>query len=109
MNIDLVLKRLELIKEGKGIGTISDIEASIILNEIEILNQDIKTLLKENENKEKVIIKQDNIIKEVREYNEQIIEDIKDFYRPTKDIIYSGDSLIDIATQNLEILDKENI
>ena len=35
MNIDLVLKRLELIKEGKGIGTISDTEASIILNEIE--------------------------------------------------------------------------
>ena len=50
--------------------------------------------------------KLENIIKEVREYNEQIIKDTKDFYRPTEDIIYSGDCLIDIATQNLEILDK---
>ena len=50
----------------------------------------------------------ENIIKEAREYNEQIIKDIKDFYRPTDDILYSGDSLIDIATQNLEILDKGN-
>ena len=36
--------------------------------EIERLNNDIKVLLKENENKEKVIKAQDNIIKEVREY-----------------------------------------
>ena len=36
--------------------------------EIERLNNDIKELLKENENKEKVIKAQDNIIKEVREY-----------------------------------------
>lgn len=36
-------------------------------NEIERLNNDIKVLLKENENKEKVIKAQDNIIKEVRE------------------------------------------
>ena len=35
--------------------------------EIERLNNDIKVLLKENENKEKVIKAQDNIIKEVRE------------------------------------------
>ena len=49
-----------------------------------------------------------SIIKEVREYNEQIIKDIKDFYRSTEDVIYSGDALIDIATQNLEILDKVN-
>ena len=39
MNIDLVLKRLELIKEDKGIGTISDTEASIILNKIERLKE----------------------------------------------------------------------
>lgn len=44
MNIDLVLKRLELIKEGKGINTISDTEAIIILNEIERLNNVIKRL-----------------------------------------------------------------
>lgn len=35
--------------------------------ENERLNNDIKELLKENSNKEKVIIAQDNIIKEVRE------------------------------------------
>ena len=44
MNIDLVLKRLELIKEYKVINTISDTEASIILNEIERLNNIIKRL-----------------------------------------------------------------
>ena len=38
------------------------------------------------------------------EYNNQIIKDTKDFYRPTTDIIYSGDSLIEIATQNINIL-----
>lgn len=40
MNIDLVLKRLELIKEYKVINTISDTEASIILNEIERLREE---------------------------------------------------------------------
>lgn len=38
------------------------------------------------------------------EYNNQIIKDTKDFYRPTTDIIYSGDCLIDIATNNINIL-----
>ena len=38
------------------------------------------------------------------ELNKQLIKDTKDFYRPTSDIIYSGDTLIDIAEQNLEIL-----
>ena len=38
------------------------------------------------------------------EYNQQIIKDTKDFYRPTEDIIYSGDTLIDIAKQNINIL-----
>ena len=33
-----------------------------------------------------------------------VIKDTKEFYRPTKDIIYSGDTLIDIAEQNLKIL-----
>ena len=36
--------------------------------EIEKLNNDIKELLKENENKEKVIKAQDSIIKEVRKW-----------------------------------------
>jgi len=38
------------------------------------------------------------------EYNNQLIKDTKDFYRPTADIIYSGDSLIEIATNNINIL-----
>ena len=38
------------------------------------------------------------------EYNNQIIKDTKDFYRPTTDIIYSGDALIEIATNNINIL-----
>ena len=38
------------------------------------------------------------------ELNKQVIKDTKEFYRPTKDIIYSGDTLIDIAEQNLKIL-----
>lgn len=46
------------------------------------------------------------VIEEVREYNNQIIKDTKDFYRPTEDKIYSGDCLIDIAEQNISILDK---
>ena len=44
------------------------------------------------------------VIDKVIELNKQVIKDTKEFYRPTKDIIYSGDTLIDIAEQNLKIL-----
>lgn len=47
-----------------------------------------------------------SVIEEVREYNNQIIKDTKDFYRPTEDVIYSGDTLIDLAETNIQILDK---
>lgn len=47
-----------------------------------------------------------SVIDEVRKHNEQIIKDTKDFYRPTKDIIYSGDTLIELAKINISILDK---
>ena len=57
----------------------------------------IEELMKEN-NKYKEVI--DKAI----ELNKQVIKDTKEFYRPTKDIIYSGDTLIDIAEQNLKIL-----
>ena len=68
--------------------------------EKERLNNDIKVLLKENENKEKVIKAQDNIIKEVREYvksmtlynNNKCDTGMKDYQ----------------CTHLLEILDKEN-
>lgn len=42
------------------------------------------------------------------EYNKQIIEDVKEFYRPTKDIIYSGDTIIAHSKQNIEILKGED-
>ena len=47
-------------------------------NEIDRLNNDIKTLLKENEAKEKVIKKQDYIINELEEW---LKEDFKKVYR----------------------------
>ena len=42
--------------------------------EIERLNNDIKILLKENDNKEKVIIKLNNIINELEKYLEDLID-----------------------------------
>ena len=57
----------------------------------------IKQLQKENKELKEVIDK-------AIELNKQVIKDTKEFYRPTKDIIYSGDTLIDIAEQNLKIL-----
>lgn len=50
------------------------------------------------------IQKYKQIINQAISFNKQIINDIKGFYRPTKDAIYSGDSLIDNAEQNLNIL-----
>ena len=52
--------------ESSCLSVISE-ENDKLRKEIERLNNDIKVLLKENENKEKVIKAQDNIIKEVRE------------------------------------------
>ena len=73
--------------------------------EIERLNNDIKELLKENENKEKVIKAQDNIIKEVREYikeNMKIISkgQAEDTRLPVGTFMWNVDKV-------LEILDKE--
>ena len=67
--------------------------------EIERLNNDIKELLKENENKEKVIKAQDNIIKEVREYIEYQLENL-DFEEDTKAKM--------LGAMVLVLLDKEN-
>ena len=71
--------------------------------EIERLNNDIKELLKENSNKEKVIIAQDNIIKEVREYIE---ENTTSYYT---DLEHTNEEfeLIGDPKELLEILDKE--
>ena len=48
------------------------------LDEIDRLNNDIKTLLKENEAKEKVIKKQDYVINELEKW---LKEDLKQVYR----------------------------
>ena len=68
--------------------------------EVEMIyrDNDIKVLQKENENKEKVIKAQDNIIKEVREYIE---EDIKGNYFKRYD-----DEIYKMCDDILEILDK---
>lgn len=52
---------------AQNLGTLCVDEEQELIDEIERLNNDIKALFKENSNKEKVIIAQDNIIKEVRE------------------------------------------
>lgn len=48
-------------------------------------------------------------IDEAVKLNNQIIKDTKNFYRPTSDTIYSGDCLIDIAEQNLKILNDGDV
>ena len=67
MNIDLVLKRLELIKEYKVINTISDTEASIILNEIERLNNIINKL-------------EESLKDDKEEYNKDLDLETKELY-----------------------------
>lgn len=49
----------------------------------------------------------EDIINKAKEKNKQIIKDTKSFYRPTSDRIYSGDCLIELATENIEILDNK--
>ena len=84
-----------------------------------LLILDIKKILQENKQLKSKLEMYENgvyyssendklkeVIEEVREYNNQIIKDTKDFYRPTKDVIYSGDTLIDLAETNIQILDK---
>ena len=75
-----------------------------ILNQFYYEHNDLRELLKENGNKEEVIKRQQETIDKAIEYNNQIIKDIKDFYRSTTDIIYSGDCIIDIAKNNINIL-----
>ena len=66
--------------------------------EIERLNNDIKVLLKENENKEKVIKAQDNIIKEVRAKLYDLNHKIKEIHNVPFDISE--------IFEMIEILDK---
>lgn len=72
------------------------------------LNRDLTETISNNVNvilyQRKVIDNYQKRCEKAIEYNNQIIKDTKDFYRPTTDIIYSGDSLIEIATNNINIL-----
>ena len=66
-------------------------------------------ILREKHNINDICLLEENyklkqVIDKSIELNKQVIKDTKEFYRPTKDIIYSGDTLIDIAEQNLKIL-----
>lgn len=49
----------------------------------------------------------EDVINKAKEKNKQIIKDTKSFYRPTSDRIYSGDCLIELATENIEILNNK--
>ena len=80
MNIDLVLKRLELIKESKGINTISDVEASIILKEIENLHKIIDGMI---DNEEEYCLENNrlnNIINELEKWLKKEIFDLNGDY-----------------------------
>lgn len=75
------------------------------------MQEEMARVWEENERKERLITQYGegmcayaNRIDKAIEYNNQIIKDTKDFYRPTTDIIYSGDVLIEIATNNINIL-----
>lgn len=86
----------ELVSNNKRLSKVAERRYENIL-ELQQENQQLKSQLEQR----------DNIINKVREYNEQIIKDTKDFYRPTSDRIYSGDCLIDIATQIIKTLDNK--
>ena len=76
-------KLISINNKWRAYDTIEDL-VKIQSEEIERLNNDIKILLKENENKEKVIIKQNNIIEELEKWlkEENEYSDYKDvFYR----------------------------
>ena len=71
--------------------------------------KDAKCTLGQNYRLKQELTKYKEINEKAIEHNKQIIKDTKSFYRPTADTIYSGDCLIDIAEQNILILeDKEN-
>ena len=67
----------------------------------------VKELEKENQQLKEQLQQKEDIINKAKEYNNQIIKDTKEFYRPTSDLIYSGDCLIDLAEQNIKILDNK--
>ena len=61
---------------------------------------DVEDLVKQNK-------KYKEVIEKAIELNKQVIKDTKEFYRPTKDIIYYGDTIIEIAEQNIKNMKEE--
>ena len=90
-------------------------EDKIIINSFKFYDRDeLEDLTKEyyleNQQLKEQLQQKECIIDKAKEKNKQIIKDTKSFYRPTSDRIYSGDCLIELATENIEILDnKEEI
>ena len=66
-------------------------------SERERLNNDIKILLKENENKEKVILKYDNIINELEKYCNEEIEDYEKQIKYYKKNKYLRSGILDLV------------
>lgn len=72
--------------------------------EIERLNNDIKELLKENSNKEKVILKQDNIINEIeKEVAMLLIGSVSDKDKKPYNLLYH----LGVKIKELKGSDKE--
>lgn len=87
-----------------------NLKTYIVLLKVDTEVQDKATLYNielENINKKRYEDYKSRVEKAV-EYNQQVIKDIKDFYKPTEDIIYSGDALISIAEHNINILNRSD-
>lgn len=87
-------------------------EDKIIINSFKFYDRDeLEDLTKEyyleNQQLKEQLQQKEDIINKAKEKNKQIIKDTKSFYRPTSDRIYSGDCLIELATENIEILDNK--
>lgn len=91
-------------KDYEDLDVVEYKEYQKLYKEIERLNNDIKELLKENGNKEKVIKAQDSIIKEVREYIEKHLE--REYFN--YDILEANTIYNRDLYKVLKILDKEN-
>lgn len=94
--IDCTHRNTELLKENQQLKI-----------EKEQLNSLVNSCQEEIRRLKLQLQQRDEVINKVKKYNEQIIKDTKDFYRPTSDRIYSGDCLIDIATQIIKTLDNK--
>lgn len=106
--VDEALKELyKLREENKSLK--EKLKCKEILKQGMPKDTDFVILTKKNYDRQQKDIEIENIemksrIEKTIKYNKQIIKDTKDFYRSTSDVIYSGDCLIDIATNNLNIL-----